>query len=229
MRTYSARILFVLLLGLGGNPGSGAQSTSSLGAQPTINEEVRAAYSAGTAAAAKNDFKTAEMEFEKVVRLAPQIEEGHGALGTILMRLGKFPQAIKELEKAVELKPTDISPRINLGLAYEQVGANKKAIALFQGVEAEVQTKAGSEAASALPSYFLEAYARSLAATGQINAATAKMKAAVAATPQNAELHDALGSLDAQQQSWPSAVSEFREAIRLKPQFAAAHLHLGVA
>jgi protein O-GlcNAc transferase len=229
LKTRSLRLLFAFTLGLSAAQGSAAQSASSSGAQPTIREEVRAAYSAGTVAATKNDLKTAEAQFEKVVRLAPQIEEGHSALGMVQIRLGKLPQAIHELQKAIELRPTDISPRINLGLAYAQIGANKKAIALFSGVEAQVRTKSGSDPAVALPSYVLETYARSLAATGQFTIAISKMKAAVAASPQNAELHDALGSLHAQQQSWPSAIAEFQRAIQINPQFAAAHLHLGAA
>ncbi|MGC2803808.1 MAG: tetratricopeptide repeat protein, partial [Candidatus Acidiferrum sp.] len=139
LRTHSFRITILLILtlrlGLAAEPGRAAQSASSTGSPANINPEVRAAYRAGSVAATANDFKTAEVEFEKVVRLAPQIEEGHGALGAVLMRQGKLPAAIKELQKAVELKPSDESAKINLGLAYQQSGANKEAIASFRGVE----------------------------------------------------------------------------------------------
>jgi protein O-GlcNAc transferase len=208
-----------------------AQTGSSPASQGSINEQAQAAYRAGTTAAANNDLQMAEVQFEKVVRLVPQIEEGHSALGAVLMRLGKLPEAIKELEKAHELKPSDSSVQINLALAYEQTGASKKAIVLFKSVEDVMQHTPGSDSASAsaLPSYVLAAYARSLAAAGQLAAATAKMKAAVAESPQIPDLHDALGSLYAQQSNWPSAVSEFQKVIQLNPKAAAAHLHLGAA
>ena len=103
MKGLSFRILLVFALGLTTAGGFAAQTPSSPGSQATINEEAQAAYRAGTAAATNNDFKTAEAEFEKVVRLVPQIEEGHSALGAVLIHLGKFPQAIRELETALKL------------------------------------------------------------------------------------------------------------------------------
>src|SRR5271157_1905396 len=221
-------ILLVLILGLASEPGFATQATSSSGTRADINKEAQAAYRAGTTAATNNDLKTAEAQFEKVVRLVPQIEEGHLALGAVLMRLGKFPQAIKELEKALALKPGDLPAQIDLALAYEQTGADKKAVFLFERIEVEARRKPASDPSHTLPSFVLAAYARSLAATDQLPAAIAKMKAAVAESPQNAELRDDLGSLHAQQQSWLSAVSEFQQAIKLNPQFAAAHMHLGV-
>ena len=228
LRTTLFRILLVLILGLANEIGSGTQTIPSSGSQADINKEAQAAYRAGTTAIANNDFKSAEAQFEKVVHLAPQIEEGHSALGAVQIRLGKFPQAIKELEKALALKPGDLSAQTNLALAYQQTGVNRKAIPLFEKLELEARKKPASDPSHTLPSFVLAAYARSLAATDQLPAAIAKMKAAVAESPQNAELRDDLGSLYAQQQSWLSAVSEFQQAIKLNPQFAAAHMHLGV-
>ena len=132
LTTDSLRIVFVLLVGLGTGICFAAESASSSASQADINNEAQAAYQAGTAAAANNDFKTAEAQFEKVVRLVPQIEEGHSALGAVLAHLGKLPQAIKELETALRLKPGDISAQTNLALAYEQTGANQKAIFLLR-------------------------------------------------------------------------------------------------
>src|ERR1700685_1877441 len=226
LKRNSFCILHVLMLGLATQLGLAAQTASSSGSQADINEEAQAAYRAGTVAATNNDFKTAEAQLEKVVHLVPQIEEGHSALGAVLLRLGKVPQATKELEKALALKPGDGSVQSNLALAYEQAGAYKKAIVLFAKVEAQARQEPASDSSHALPSSVLTAYARSLAATGQLPAAIAKMKTAVAESPQSAELHDALGSLHAQQRSWPSAVREFQQAIQLNPRFAAAHLHL---
>lgn len=229
LKTASFGILLLLILGLSTELGFATQTASSSGSQADINKEAQAAYRAGTTAVANNDFKSAEAQFEKVVRLVPQIEEGHSALGAVQIRLGKFLQAIKELEKALALKPGDLAAQTNLALAYEQTGANRKAISLFEKLELEAREKPASDPSHTLPSFVLAAYARSLAATDQLPAAIAKMKTAVGESQQNAELHDDLGSLYAQQQSWPSAVSEFQEAIKLNPQFAAAHMHLGVA
>ena len=133
-RTRSLRILLVLIFGSHNWTNCAALSASSSTSQADINNEVQAAYQAGAAAAANNDFKTAEAQFEKVVRLAPQIEEGHSALGAALAHLGKFQQAIKELETALKLKPGDLAAQTNLALAYEQTGANQRAIVLFKNL-----------------------------------------------------------------------------------------------
>ena len=215
------RLILVLVVSIG----AGVRTLSAPKPQTDTNAAVQEAYRAGGAAAARNDFKTAETEFAKVVLLAPQIEEGHSALGVVLLRLGKVTQAIQELEKAIALKPGDLTAQTNLALAYEQSGDYAKAISLFKRLEDET----ASDPSHSLPSYVLAAYARSLAAAGQLPAAIAKMKASVAAAPQYAELHDALGSLYAQMNDWPSADHEFREAISIKPNYAPAHLHLGAA
>jgi protein O-GlcNAc transferase len=225
MRAF--RIALVLILALVTKRECAAQIGASAGSQAEINEQAQGAYRAGATAATNNDFKTAEAEFEKVTRLLPQVEEGHSALGAVLIRVGKFSQAIKELETAVALKPGDVSAQTSLAFAYEQTGAYPKAIAIFEKAEVEARETPGSS--GALPADALEAYARSLAATGQVPGAISKMNSALAASPQNAELHDALGSLYAQQRNWSSAVGEFQKAIQISPRLAAAHLHLGVA
>jgi len=225
----TAAAVFVLFFSLAGYATAAGHAAQAPASQTSRNAEIQAAYQAGATAAAKNDYKTAEAQFEKVVQLAPQIAEGHIALGAVLVRLSKFPQAIQELERALALKPGDVSAQSDLAWAYQQTGAHQKALALFEKMEAEAAAKPASDPAHTLPPSVLLAYAQSLAATGQVSAAILKMKTAVAQSPQSAELHDALGSLYAQQHNWPAATGEFQEAIRLSPQLGAAHMHLGAA
>jgi protein O-GlcNAc transferase len=202
-------------------------STTMQGYTPTQTpsaglKEADADYRAGVAALNRNDLKTAQSQFEAVTRLAPSAEQGHSALGAVLLREGQWPAGIRELEKALALKPGDFSAQMNLAMAYAQSGAAAKSIPLFAKIEA-----ASNAERHPLPSAALAAYARALATAGQKTTATTKMKEALAAEPNSAELHDELGSLYAQQKNWPSAQQEFSEAIRLKDDFAEAHLHLG--
>lgn len=187
-------------------------------------KEADADYRDGVAALNRNDLKTAESKFEAVVHLVPSVEQGHSALGAVLVREGQWAAGTRELEKAVSLKPDDSAAQLNLAMVYAQTGAAAKAVPLFAKLEA-----AASAERHSLPSTVLAAYARSLAGTGQRAAAIAKMRDAVAQDSSNPELHDELGSLYALQSDWPSAVHEFSEAIRLKNDFALAHLHLGFA
>ena len=160
-------------------------------------KQADADYRAGVAALAHNDLTTALADFEKVVRLAPSAEEGHSALGAVLVRLQRTGEGIRELDKALATKPGDRNAQTNLALAYQQSGQAAKALPLFAKLEAAARAEKHPLAPSILASY-----ARALAAAGRVPEATAKMKEAVAGDPRNAELQDELGSLYAQHQDW---------------------------
>jgi tetratricopeptide (TPR) repeat protein len=182
-----------------------------------------AAYQTGVAALSRNDFNTAREEFEKVVRLAPSLEQGHSALGTVLVRIGHTNDGIRELQKALAMKPGDGSAQLSLALAYEHEGQFARALPWFAKLEAAPRTEKHP-----LPATVVAAYARSLAATQQYAAAVAKMKQAVAEDPRNAELQDDLGSLYAGHEDWPNATQAFTAALQTNPDLATAHLHLGM-
>ena len=68
--------------------------------QADINKQAQAAYQAGTTAAVNNDFSDrGKHNSKKSFSLVPQIEAGHSALGAVLIRLGKFPEASKNSNK----------------------------------------------------------------------------------------------------------------------------------
>jgi protein O-GlcNAc transferase len=182
-----------------------------------------AAYQAGAAALSRNDFNTAREEFEKVVHLAPSLEQGHSALGTVLVRMGRTNDGIRELQKALAMKASDGSAQLSLALAYEQGGQFAKALPLFAKLEAVSRTEKHPLAATVVV-----AYARALAATQQFSAAVARMKESVAEDPHNAELQDDLGSLYAEREDWPNARQAFTAALQANPDLASAHLHLGM-
>jgi protein O-GlcNAc transferase len=186
--------------------------------------EADADYKSGVAALSRNDLNTALADFEKVVRLVPSAEQGHSALGAVLVRVGRNAEGIRELEKALAIQPKDSSAQLNLAFAYEQSGEPTKALPWFAKLDA-----ASRSTRHALPPYALAAYARALAAAQQLPAAAANLKQAIKDDPQNAEWPDELGSVYAQQKDWPNARSAFTSAIRLKPDFALAHMHLGIA
>jgi protein O-GlcNAc transferase len=187
-------------------------------------KQADADYRAGVAALSRNDLNAALAEFEKVVHLAPAAEQGHSALGAVMLRLGRTSEGIHELEKALAITPGDRSAQLNLAFAYEQSGEARKALPWFTKLEAASRAEK-----SALPPYILASYARALAATQQFPAAISNMKLAIAGDPQNAELQDELGSLFAQQQDWADATKAFTAALQLSPDSATVHLHLGIA
>ncbi|HEY2468808.1 MAG TPA: tetratricopeptide repeat protein [Terracidiphilus sp.] len=192
--------------------------------QPSATlRQADADYREGVAALNRNDLKTAQLKFEAVVRLAPAVAQGHSALGAVLVREGLWAVGTRELEKALAIKPNDNAAQLNLAMVYSETGAAAKAVPLF----AKLKTEAGTR--QPLGATVLAAYARSLAANGQTNAAIVEMKDAVAQESGSPEWHDELGTLYAQEPDWESAEQEFARAVELKDGFARAHMHLGFA
>lgn len=192
--------------------------------EPSSNlKQADADFRAGVAAFSHNDLTTAREDFEKVVRLAPSIEQGHSALGAVLLRLGQTNEGIRELEKALAIQAGDKSAQLNLALAYEQSGQAAKALPWFAKLDAAAHAER-----KPLPADVTAAYARALAATRQYPAAAAKMKQAIAEVAGNAEYQDELGSIYAQQREWTNAKEAFRAALQANPNLATAHLHLAM-
>lgn len=187
-------------------------------------KQADADYRAGTAALSRGDLKAALADYQNVVRLAPAAEQGHSALGAVLVRLGRTNEGIIELEKALATQPSDGSAQLNLALAYEQSGQAAKALPLFQRLET-----AAHAAKHELSPEALASYARALAATGQMQPAATRMKEAAAREPKNFEFQDELGSIYAKLQDWPNAKLAFSAALTIQPNSAIAHLHLGLS
>src|ERR1700760_88712 len=167
---------------------------------PSTAKQADAAFKAGYAALTSNDLQTAREDFQHVVKLVPQVEEGHSALGAVLLQLNLYPEAIAELKRALKLKPADAAAQTNLALAYAGSDRHAEAIPLFTTME-----RNASAQGQTLPVDVLRAYARSLAAAGQVEPATEKMQQAVKEAPRDPALHDALGSLYAQKTDWTAA------------------------
>ena len=199
----------------------------SLAQTPAPSNALRQAdtlYRAGTAALNQHDLATAQSDFEQALRLVPSAEPAHVALGIVLANSGHLQAAIHEYQLALALRKSDTTAQLNLALAYQQAGEPAKAIARFTQMDSEARLHH-----QPLSAPVLSAYAHSLAASGNLSQAAIEIKAAIRADPRNPQLHDDLGSIDAQQKSWESARAEFAAAVQLNPQLAAYHLHLGLA
>ena len=108
-----------------------AQVSPPPASRPVAVEQAKqadAAFKAGYAALTNNDLQEAREDFQKVVKLVPRIEEGHSALGAVLLQLSLYPQAIAELSRALKLKPEDAAAQTNLALAYARSDRNQEAV-----------------------------------------------------------------------------------------------------
>ena len=176
----------------------------------------------GVAAMHDRDFHGAKRDFAAVVKLAPQIEPGHAALGSALLALGEFGAAVSELEVARQMAPEDFGAALNLGRAQAALGRYEDAVAAFRaGIAA-----AGTATLSAEESI---AYAKALAATGQLSVATEVLQSGVDAEPESAMLQDGLGTALAQQGNLEMALPHFERAAAIDPGSAQAQLHAAAA
>ena len=145
------------------------------------SEQAGEAFRAGYQAVSNHQLQEAREDFQKVVHLVPQIEEGHSALGAVLVQLGVYPDAIRELRQALKLKPEDVSAQTNLAVALAGSGRDAEALPFFKQLDQ-------SSAKQPLPVNVLLVYARSLVAAGQMSTATERLKRAVELTPPDASL-----------------------------------------
>src|SRR5580692_9399539 len=120
--------LFILALAVSA-PRHGAQAQS-----PQLTEALKrgdAAFRAGYADLQAGRLERARAEFAEAVRLAPQIPEGHEALGEVLIELSEPAEAAAEFEAALKLKPGDQAIESNLAQAYAKSGDPAKALPHF--------------------------------------------------------------------------------------------------
>ncbi len=181
-------------------------------------QAAEAAFREGYAAAQRGDLQAARRSFEKAAKLAPQVETGHAALGSVLLALGDPAAALPELETAHRLDHSDKSTLVNLCVAYSKTGDSIKTIAAYRELEGD---------SVALPADAAIAAATAFSATGDNASAQAAVARGIQADPRNAELVDTLGTLLAQQKDYISAEARFRQALALDPTLASAHYHLG--
>lgn len=196
-----------------------ANPTASAGEKLKLADE---AFRAGSAAYLRNDLHTAHVQFAKLVQLAPAVAAGHTAFGTVLLAEGDARSAVKQLELARGLDPRDAGAALNLALAYSQLGNYAKSVQMFQLLE-----QLTSSSPQALAPQAAIAYAAALTATGDPASAQKQLEAALATSPEDPALNDALGTVLAQREQYEPAVVQFQRAISLDSALASAHYHLG--
>jgi tetratricopeptide (TPR) repeat protein len=198
-------------------------------AQDAAVDKVREAYESGYKAMLDGHLDAAQTDFETVVKLAPALPEGHNALGSVLLSRGEARPAASQFEKALALKPLH-SAMENLGRAYAALQENKQAETQFE--RAAAQSPLTAESAMI--------YARLLDGDGKPADAAAILRQTIDQTPTQAagaskaeqaelaSLHDALGTIEAEQQHWDSAQKQFETALSLSSDALAPQIHMGV-
>jgi len=151
----------------------------------------------------------------------------HNNLGVILMSSGREREAVAEFEAATHLTPDSADYHVNLGLALAQMpGRLADAIAEYQ---AALRIDPHFPAAHLnLGLAFASMPRRLQDAIAEYRKAIAEYQTAVRSEPDIWEAHFNLGLAYAQMAGRENdAIEEYRSALRLKPDSALAHFHLG--
>jgi Flp pilus assembly protein TadD len=68
------------------------------------------------------DLTGARRDLERVVHLVPNVAPGHSALGSVLLSLNDSGGARIELQKALQLDPSDAAAQLNLARCDAALG-----------------------------------------------------------------------------------------------------------
>jgi tetratricopeptide (TPR) repeat protein len=89
-------------------------------------------FAAAQRALVSGNYAQAEPSFEQLARLRPQIAEIHANLGLIYFQEKKFGQAVPELRRAFQLKPSLTDSQFFLATSLSELGRYEEAVAGLQ-------------------------------------------------------------------------------------------------
>jgi TolB-like protein/Tfp pilus assembly protein PilF len=78
------------------------------------------------------DWRTAESQYQRALRLNPNYPGAHQSYGTFLSRMGRFDEAIREARRGQELDPLALGGNVSLGFALHQARRDVEAIPWFR-------------------------------------------------------------------------------------------------
>lgn len=173
----------------------------------------------GDALEKSGDTLGAEREFRKAIELQPDSADALAALANLYMRAQRFPEAEDTLRRVVTAAPQNESAHLQLGRVLSAEKKDEEAIA-----ELQKALDLKSDDWDALRELaFVQERAK------QWPAAEKSYRALLVHFPNDADLHNGLGSVLLPQLKYLEARNEFAVCVRLKPQWGEAYGQLALA
>ncbi len=173
-------LLGVLMLMASHRCQAAGQSTASRG---PVSGRIQNHFAAAQQAQQRNDYATAEREYQAVLIEAPGFAEAHMNLGLIYQLQDRAPEAMAQFRQALKIKPTLAGANFFLGVDYCKNGEGTKAIPYL---------KAASRQQPNQPDIWLW-LATAQEMSGDTAAQIATLKHAISLQPQNADALYLLG------------------------------------
>ena len=173
------------------------------------------------------NYRDYETLFRATLQGNPDSSFVHSNLGVILMSSGRETEAAAEFNAAVRLTPDDPDYRVNLGLALAQMpGRLNDAVAEYLTALRLAPHLAPAHLNLGLA--FASIPGRLPDAINEYRKAITEYRTAVQGEPDLWQAHFNLGLAYAQMPGKEvDAIPEYRAALRMKPDSALAHFHLG--
>jgi Tfp pilus assembly protein PilF len=159
------------------------------------------------------------LEYARQALILAPSAESHRNLGLFLVRAGKRPEAVREFEEALRIRPEYAEAHCNLGVLLQDLGKFEDAIAHYQ------------QALRIKPNYEDAHYDLGVALVrqGQMTEAMAQWEEALRIDPDYAEAHANLGVALEEAGKLEDAVGHYEQALRINPNLAVVHYDLGNA
>jgi tetratricopeptide (TPR) repeat protein len=174
--------------------------------------------SAGLLNERQKDFPAAEAEYKKVLALDPHSTDAAIGLTNIYMKSKRLADAEPVLRRLAADRPSDAGLHLQLGRVLAAQGKNDDAIGEIQ---AALKLSPSADAQRDLADLY--------AATGKNDLAEAAYRPLVAAHPNDAELHRALGRALLLQKKFPEAQQQLLIAVKLNRNSPDAYVDLAFA
>jgi len=183
-------------------------------------------FNLGALLLARKEPEAALPWLREAAQLQPDQVAALTTLGAALLQTGKPDEAIARFQRALELQPDYVNARYDLANALAEAGRLPESAAAFEQV---LRDSPDDAAARDRLLVVLKTLAGSLASEGHGSEAAARIREALALHPGDAELHNNLGILLAQQGDRQAAVAEFQAALKADPGNQAARRNLDLA
>ncbi len=186
---------------------------------------VMATVALGCGTIARNRvYHSAESLWRDIAAVRPDNARAFENLGTVLMVEGRIHEAIPMYQRAVALDPDFVSARNNLANALAQTGRLEEAVDHYSEV---LRVKPFHPDAHINRAHALDRWGRTEEAIKAYRAA-ARIDPTKVTREFLARVHANLGGVLGNQNDFDGAIAEYREAVRLRPEYDFAHYWWGV-
>ncbi len=157
--------------------------------------------------------------FEKARLTDPDMVEPYNLLGALLFENGDAARAETVLREAIRIQPNFAPAHNNLGNLLSETGRFEEAKYHFEEALRDQEDYLGAR----------YNYALALKRVHRLDDAQTQLEAILRANPNSAEAHEFLGNVFAAKEQMDRAIEQYREAIRIVPDFDRANLDLALA